>query len=112
MCVVDSASSDSRAVIRFNQKYRVTSEPDGDTMKLAGRDRPSSFYGQGGATKVEVSGVLVDEDGTDVENMVREGDVYVRLPDGRAYRCKASATIDWDFRRLRNVSLSGEEVAP
>nr|DAF87185.1 MAG TPA: hypothetical protein [Myoviridae sp. ctPkm1] len=112
VCVVDSASSDSRAVIRFNQKYRVTSEPDGDTMKLAGRDRPSSFYGQGGATKVEVSGVLVDEDGTDVENMVREGDVYVRLPDGRAYRCKASATIDWDFRRLRNVSLSGEEVAP
>ena len=109
--VVESAATDSRAVIRFDKKYRVSSEPECETMKLAGRSRPSSFYGHGGTTSVEVSGVLVDEDGTDIERMVKEGDVYMRLPDGRAYRCTATAALDWDFDRLRNVTVTGEEVA-
>ena len=109
--VVESAVTESRAVIRFDKKYRVSSEPERETMKLAGRSRPSSFYGHGGTTSVEVSGVLVDEDGTDIERMVKEGDVYMRLPDGRAYRCTATAALDWDFDRLRNVTVTGEEVA-
>jgi hypothetical protein len=38
------------------------------------------------------------------------GPAYVCFPDGRAYKCRISVSLDWDFPRLRNVSVSGEEV--
>ena len=111
VCIVESAEGADRVLIRYNQAYRVSSDAECDTVKLAGRERPSSFYGRGGTTRVEVSGVLLDDDGTALERIATEGDCYIRLPDGRAYRCVPSVSLDWDFSRLRNVTVTGEEVA-
>ena len=79
-------------------------------MKLAGRSRPSAFFGHGGTASVKVDGVLLDDAGTTLEAMPMFGPAYVCFPDGRAYKCRISVSLDWDFSRLRNVSVSGEEV--
>ena len=102
--------SGGRVELVYNQIFSVSSEAECDTVKLAGRRRPSSFYGHGGTRSVKVEGVLLDDKGTDIEAMPEFGDAFVLFPDGRAYKCRISISLDWDFSRLRNVSVSGEEV--
>lgn len=102
--------SGGRVELVYNQSFSVSSEAECDTVKLAGRRRPSSFYGHGGTRSVKVEGVLLDDKGADIEAMPEYGDAFVLFPDGRAYKCRISVSLDWDFSRLRNVSVSGEEV--
>ena len=111
IALVESADpSGGSVVIKYNQQFSVSSEPECETMKLAGRSRPSAFFGHGGTASVKVDGVLLDDAGTTLEAMPMFGPAYVCFPDGRAYKCKISVSLDWDFPRLRNVSVSGEEV--
>ena len=111
VALIESVDPDGgRVELVYNQSFGVSSEAEGDTVKLAGRRRPSSFYGHGGARSVKVEGVLLDDKGTDIEAMPEYGDAFVLFPDGRAYKCRISVSVDWDFSRLRNVSVSGEEV--
>ena len=111
VALIESVDPDGgRVELVYNQSFSVSSEAEGDTVKLAGRRRPSSFYGHGGTRSVKVEGVLLDDAGTDIEAMPEHGDAFVLLPDGRAYKCRISVSLDWDFPRLRNVSVSGEEV--
>lgn len=110
--VLDSCDDESmRVLLRFNTEYSVTAQGECETMKFAGRSRPCSFYGTGGSTSVSVSGVLLDDTAATLERMVEIGDIYVRFPDSRAYRLAASASISCDFPRLREVSVSGDEVS-
>ena len=102
--------SGGRVELVYNQSFSVSSEAECDTVKLAGRRRPSSFYGHGGTRSVKVEGVLLDDKGADIEAMPEYGDAFVLFPDGRTYKCRISVSLDWDFSRLRNVSVSGEEV--
>lgn len=109
--VIDSVEDQaSRSVIQYNKKYAVNSEAEYETVRLAGRARPSTFYGAGGATSVEVSGDLIDETGVDLERMPELGDCFIRFPDGRAYRIAMKVSLSWEHTRIRNVTVSGEEV--
>ena len=100
-----------REVFRYNMSFDVGSEAECETMKLAGRARPSAFFGHGGTTSVRVEADLVDDDGTALEAMPMLGPAYVCLPDGRAYRCKVAVSLDWEKKRVQRATVTGEEVA-
>ena len=53
--VIDSVDNQkSRAIVQYNKTYSVSAEAESETVRLAGRDRPSTFYGAGGTTSIEV----------------------------------------------------------
>ena len=109
--VIDSVDNQkSRAIVQYNKTYAVSAEAEYETVRLAGRDRPSTFYGAGGTTSIEVSGDLIDETGISLERMPELGDCFIRFPDGRAYRIAMKVSLSWEHSRIRNVSISGEEV--
>ena len=100
-----------REVFRYNMSFSVDSEAECETVKLAGRPRPSAFFGHGGTTSVKVEADLLDGDGAVLEAMPKRGPAYVCLPDGRAYRCKVAASLDWSKKRVKRATVSAEEVS-
>lgn len=107
------ADKSSRAILEWNQNYDITTAPNFETIKLAGRRRPSAFYGAGGHTSVSAQAVLIDESGLSVEQMPELGDVMLRIHNGRRYALVLEAQVSWtvaDGPRIKTVSISGEEV--
>ena len=100
-----------RAVLRYNMSFSVDAEAECETVKLAGRSRPSAFYGHGGTTSVKVEADILDDSGTALEAMPTHGPAYVCLPDGRAYRSKVAVSLDWSTKRVKRATVSAEEVA-
>lgn len=88
------------------------------TVQLAGRRRPSAFYGSGGTCSLGFSGTLIDDDANDflalaqadsTDNVNR--DLVVRFPDGKRYGMVVeSCEVGWEFRQRKDVSISGQEV--
>lgn len=114
--VIDSISGTSRVRINMvrsgdNKGPSLTVSPAVEQMKLAGRRRASAFYGTGGETTVDFSGVLLDDDGSEIEKMAEEGDVMVRFPGGRRYAITPSVNIDVRDDRTVFVGISGQEVS-
>lgn len=99
-----------RLVLQFNKDYKVDSAGDVETVKLAGRSRPSSFYGTGGTRSISVSGVVIDSNCKNLEDMADCGDMYARFPDGRSYRITPEISINWEHGRIREVTVLGDEV--
>lgn len=110
VAMLESIDADPRALLQWNQQYSITTSGDYDVVKLAGRRRPSAFYGSGGTTAVQAQCVVIDETGADVERMPEFGDVMLRLGDGRRYALAMEATVSWDGPRVKTVAISGEEV--
>lgn len=113
LCIVQAAESGSgnRLLLRYNMEFGIDSEADSTTLKLAGRERSSAFYGTGGSKSITVKGDLLDEVGYTIERMPFLGDAHILLPDGRAYRCNATAELSFENSRIKSVTVKGEEVS-
>ena len=112
VALIESADpAGGREVFRYNMSFAVDAEAECETMKLAGRDRPSAFFGHGGTKSVKAEADLVDDDGAVLEAMPMFGPAYVCLPDGRAYRCKIAVSFSWDKKRKKRATVTAEEVA-
>lgn len=77
--------------IRYNYLPNWSSKPDANLVKLAGRERQSAYYGEGGSVDGTLSGTIIDkdvnpkivvQDANDFENMPFHGDCVLRTPDG------------------------------
>lgn len=108
--VLDSIAANSRAILEYNQTFDIKTTGEKEIVKLA-RRRPSAFYGTGGSTSVRMQTVLVDESGLGIERMPELGDVMMRIHDGRRYALAAEVSLSWEGPRIKNVTISGEEVS-
>lgn len=85
-------------------------------IQMAGKRRPSAFYGAGGTTDLTFSAVMLYDDANEFlalahSNETLVGDVMVRLPDGKRYAIAvSSAKANWTLRNKKEVSISGTEV--
>lgn len=103
---------------RIRLKYRLNSDmgwsfetsSNMETVKLAGRQRPSAYYGVGGNTSVSFEGALLNDPGTDVESLPERGDLMVRFPDGRRYCIAPKVSVKRKNTAVVTVSISGDEV--
>lgn len=86
-------------------------------VQMAGKRRPSAFYGAGGTTNLSFSATMLFDDANQFlsladSNETFVGDVMVRLPDGRRYAMAVdSAKADWTLRNQKTVTISGQEVS-
>lgn len=115
-CVIDVLSTGERLVMTMTEGGAdkgptVKTSPESTAVKLAGRSRPSAFYGTGGETTVSFTGVVLDEDALDYEALAEKGDILMRFPDGRRYAI--TPTIDVARKNLYavRVKISGSEVS-
>lgn len=115
-CVIDVLSTGERLVMTMTEGGAdkgptVKTSPECDTVKLAGRSRPSAFYGTGGSTSVSFSGVVLDEDARDYEALAEKGDILLRFSDGRRYAITPEVQIARADIHKMTVKISGEEVS-
>lgn len=115
-CVIDVLSTGERLVMTMTEGGAdkgptVKTSPESTAVKLAGRPRPSAFYGTGGETTVSFTGVVLDEYALDYEALAEKGDILMRFPDGRRYAI--TPTIDVARKNLYavRVKISGSEVS-
>lgn len=87
----------------------VSTSPQVETVKLAGRKRPSAYYGEGATSTVSVSAALLG-DASDVEALAEVGDVMLRFPDGRRYCIAPNVKVSRVSEALVKVTISGSEV--
>lgn len=90
--------------------WDVSVEPEQETVKLAGRDRPCSYYGEGGTESVSFAAAIIDDNADEVEGLATEGDLMCRFIDGRRYAIVPSISLTRTTPRLIEVSIDGEEV--
>lgn len=88
----------------------VSVTPQSEVMKLAGRSRPSAYYGEGATATVSFSAVVFGDDATDVEAMAEAGDVMCRFPDGRRYCIVPTVKVARRSRGVVSVTVTGSEV--
>ena len=86
-------------------------------VQMAGKRRPTAFYGAGGTTNLSFSATMLFGDANQFlsladSNETFVGDAMVRLPDGRRYAMAVdSAKADWTLRNQKTVTISGQEVS-
>lgn len=90
--------------------WDLSVEPEQETVKLAGRDRPCSYYGEGGTSDVSFAGAIIDDNAEEVEGLATEGDLMCRFIDGRRYVIVPNISMTRTTPRLIEVSIDGEEV--
>lgn len=119
--VITKASGGSVA-IPYNATVSSSSKPEAETVKLAGRDRPTVGFGEGGSQTWDVSGVIVIDpaytgtlvitDEEDVMALPFAGLCMLRFKDGRRAQVYVTdASVRRDHGSLRSVSIACEEVA-
>lgn len=98
--------------LRHNPSFEVSTTSEKEVYKMAGRNKPVAYYGQGYEATVSVEGDIVDEDGNDWLALQQQpGDVVIRFPDGKRYAIAVdSVDLSWENRRIKTVSISGTEV--
>lgn len=109
--------------IPYNATMMRKASPESETAKLAGRDRPTVGFGEGGTARWTISGTIVADtvgtlaktDPADVANLPFGGVCVIRTPDGkRVQACISDATVTREtggHGGLRSVSISADEVA-
>lgn len=88
----------------------ISAEPVADVVKIAGRARPSAFYGKGRTGKVSVSAVVEPSEYDVLLSMCEQGDMVIRDPLGHRYRIVPDVSITAKTPALFVVDISGEEV--
>lgn len=88
----------------------VDTAPIYDTIKLAGRQSSSAYYGVGTQTSISFSAALLDDDASAVEALATCGDVMCRFPDGRRYCIAPTIRISRKTGRIISLDISGDEV--
>lgn len=98
--------------LEYNPSFSIKVQPEGETIKFAGRSNPTRFLGNGTETKVELSGVLLNNDANDWLALSKSGElVIIRFPDGKRCQCSIDEfNTDWEQRQIKNISFSGTEV--
>lgn len=114
--VIDALSTGDRLVMTMTEGGAdkgptVRSTRESTTVKLAGRERPSAFYGTGGTTYVSFSGVVLDDDADDFEALAEVGDIMLRFPDGRRYVISPTIEVSRKSLYAMRVKISGDEVS-
>lgn len=110
--------------IPYNCTYSTSSKPEAETVKLAGRQRPTVGFGEGGEVSWSINGLAImndseaatslettDEDA--LRNLPLAGIQVLRFPDGtRAQVYVSSVSVSRaDASGLRNISITAEEVS-
>ena len=112
--LIGSVTSGSRWSLsrwrRGDEALSVTAQADFDTVKLAGRRRPSAFYGAGGTTSISFGGYVLDGSAESFESMADAGDVVCRFPDGRRYAIAPKVSLSYSNPAVVRVDVSGDEV--
>ena len=111
---IDQINSDNPISVRLqhNPSFDISVSSEKEVYKMAGRNKPVSYYGQGYEASVSVGGDVIDEDGNDWLALQQQpGDVVVRFPDGKRFAIAVdSVDLSWENRRIKTVSISGTEV--
>lgn len=117
-----TSEGDAHVRIPYDAGISESLGPESETVKLAGRSRPSAFFGEGGTRKVTVSGTVCIEAGHGlivtpieaIETIAEAGPLVLRDEIGRRMQVYASGVSvscsdlpQW----LRRVSITCEEVA-
>ena len=112
--IVVSTDCDSIALDRFmsgsDRGISVSASPVVEVVKIAGRRRPTSFYGRGRSGKVSFEAVVKPGDIGRLLDMCEQGDMVARDPLGSRYRFVPSVDITTRTAELVVASISGEEV--
>lgn len=110
--------------VPYNCTYSTASKPEAETVKLAGRQRPTVGFGEGGQVSWSINGLAIMDDSeaatsleTTDEDALRSlplaGIQVLRFPDGtRAQVYVSSVSVSRaDASGLRQVSITAEEVS-
>lgn len=112
--LIDSIADGSRWSLSYGKWSdagpNVTAQADFDTVKLAGRRRPSAFYGTGGSTSVSFGGYVLNDSAESFEAMADAGNVVCRFPDGRRYAIAPKVSLSYSNPAVVRVGISGDEV--
>ena len=117
--VIDGTVMDDRIEVEWvptgtGKALQIQSSRDYDTVKLAGRQRPTAGFATGGAKTVKFSSVVFGT-AEEYEDMLDFNDtIMVRFPDGRRYNLAASIKMskvtDSVMGGMWTIDITGEEV--
>ena len=112
--IIVSTESASVALSRFpsgsDRGVSISAEPVADVVKIAGRSRPSAYYGKGRTGKVSLSAVIEPAEYDVLLAMCEQSDMTIRDPLGHRYKIVPSVSITAKTPTLFAVDISGEEV--
>ena len=112
--VVDAINKSNRLVIKYRKwsDYgpSVKTKADVELVKLGGRERPSSFFGDGGTAQISFGGYLVNDSGEGWRELNSVGNVMCRFPDGERYAIVPEISTSYDNDMVLRVDVSGDEV--
>lgn len=121
---IDSAGerAGDQCVIYLNPEWSTSRSREKNVVQLAGRRRPSAFFGGGGSTSVKVSGRVPREFDMNKADWDAESPWYnlgdaamcvIRTPDGQRFVVALdSVDVDESYgQKLMSVSLTGQEVS-
>lgn len=114
--VFDSLVNGTHIELMDDVQTSIEDKNNQTLVQMAGKRRPSAFYGAGGTTNLSFTATLLFDDANQFlsladSNETFVGDVMVRLPDGRRYAMAVdSAKADWTLRNKKTVTISGQEV--
>lgn len=98
--------------MKYNPSFSIKGGSEKEIQKLAGRRRPSSFYGVGGETSISLKAEILNETGDDflaLQEIPR--DVMVRFPDGKRFAIAVEdVSLGWENRMFKEVAIDGTEV--
>lgn len=114
--VFDSLVNSTHIELMDDVQTSIEDKNNQTLVQMAGKRRPSAFYGAGGTTNLSFTATILFDDANQFlsladSNETFVGDVMVRLPDGRRYAMAVdSAKADWTLRNKKTVTISGQEV--
>ena len=108
--------------IPYNVRLSSSSKPETETVKLAGRTRPTVGYGEGGEVSWTINGTIVTEtmgdltvtDPDTVRALPFAGVCIVRIEDGQRMQVSiesASVTQDGDGMGIMSATINADEVS-
>lgn len=87
------------------KEIQLTGERNYDTVKLAGHQRMTAGFGDGGTKQVKLSATIIGNDARDWEDFIDfNGAFYVRFPDGRRYKLVGNVKLS----KVTDKVLAGE----
>ena len=106
----------------YNITVSSSHDPETSVVKLAGRQRPTVGYGEGGTAQWTIGGIVLTKQPVtgaglslaDMETLRRlpeTGPVMLRLPDGSRANLRLSTSFSRMQDNMYSVTLTGEEVS-
>lgn len=117
--VLEPTDGSAPMVVAYKSSTSWSITPDVDTVKLAGRERPSAFFGEGGSASVSLSFIcfpyatypVVRQTIDDVRSIAMAGTCVLRKASGDRMLLAVTGLSYNEFSDHLSVSLSCEEVS-